>query len=688
MTLWLVLALMTVAAIAAVIWPLLRHGVATRSGSDVVVYRDQLDEVGRDLAAGLIGKTEAEAARVEISRRLLAAADAARNKPASPDAMSAAWRRWAVVAVSLLLLPVGAAGLYLRLGSPGLASEPLAARMQAPAQGQEQAVEKLVAQVERHLQNNPKDGRGWEVLAPVYMQAGRYTDAVNAWRNAIRLLGDNADREADLGESLTAEANGIVTDDAKAAFVRSMTLDPTTVSARYYLGLAAEQDGKHDKAAKIWRDLIADAPAGAKWVGTVRTALARVEGKTVTALPGPTPAEMLAAARKPPARKDAMVRGMVERLAERLKKDGSDLNGWVQLVHSYKVLGQADKEKAAIADAQRALASDPAKRKLFDAALLDIAKGKKPGVAEAAPTAGATPGPLPGPTPAQMLAAAQQPPAQRNGMIRGMVERLAERLKKDGSDLNGWVRLVRSYKVLGAPDKEKAAIAEAKRAMAGDPAKLKQFDAALKGIDNGTSTTAPAAKATPLPGPTPAQMLAAAEKSPAKQDASIRGMVDRLVARLKKDSSDLNGWLMLVRSYKVMGESDKAKAAVAEAKRALGNDPEKNKQLDAALVASENEAPPASPPPQQNAQGKGAATTGQHAGETIDVMVEHLHERLKKSGDNPDGWLMLTRSYLTMKENDKAMAAIKEARKALASDPQKLQAFDAALKHYKIDAPQ
>jgi cytochrome c-type biogenesis protein CcmH/NrfG len=183
--------------------------------------------------------------------------------------------------------------------------------------------------------------------------------------------------------------------------------------------------------------------------------------------------------------------------------------------------------------------------------------------------------------------------------------------------------------------------------------------------------------------PTPMQKLAASQ-----QDPSVSGMVGRLVERLKKDRTDLNGWLMLVRSYKVMNEPDKAKAAVAEAKQALGNDPEKNKQLDAALTADVNAPPPASPPPQQNAQGAGAATTGQHAGETIDVMVEHLHEKLQKSGDNPDGWLMLIRSYLTMKENAKATAAVKEARKALASDPQKLQAFDAALKHYKIDAPQ
>jgi cytochrome c-type biogenesis protein CcmH len=689
MTLWLILALMTVAAIVAVVWPLVRHGVTTRSGSDVVVYRDQLEEVERDRAAGLIGKTEADAARVEISRRLLAAADAAKSAPQASAATPAAWRRWAVAVVSLLLLPAGAAGLYLRLGSPGLASEPLAARMEAPAGNKQQSIEKLVAQVEQHLQRNPKDGRGWEVLAPVYMQLGRYTASVNAWRNAIKLLGDNADREADLGEALTAEANGIVTNDAKAAFVRSVTLDSTTVTARYYLGLAAEQDGKREQAATIWRDLIAAAPPGAKWVSTVRTALARVEGKTAAPLPGPTPAQMLAAEQQPPAQQNASVRAMVERLAARLKKDGSDLNGWVQLVRSYKVMGQADKEKAAAADAKRALASDPDKLKQFEAALKDIESGKNPVVAEA--PAGAVP-PLPGPTPAQMLAASKQPPAQQDATIRAMVERLAERLKKDGSDVNGWVQLVRSYKVLGEPDKEKAAVDDAKRALANDPAKLKQFDAAL--AENGTgpvpAATAPTTgagvaaptAATPLPGPTPAQMLAAADKPAGQNDDMIRGMVKGLEQRLQKDSTDLKGWEMLVRSYKVLGDRAKEKAAIDSARRALAKDPDKLKQFDTALVELENNAGPPGAPPAPS------GTTKQHEGQSIDAMVQGLAEKLKKSGDDPEGWLMLTRSYLTLKQNDKAMAAIKDARKALAGDPEKLQAFEAALKQFKIEAPQ
>ena len=331
---------MTAAAIAAVLFPFVRRQAEEFSGNDIAVYRDQLGELDRDRAAGLIGKSEAEAARVEISRRLLAAADAAESATAASDPASAARFRRFIIAAALLLLPAGAGALYLQLGSPDFAAMPAGGAVQPEQQTQ---IETLVARIEVHLQSNPKDGRGWEVLAPVYMQLGRYSDSVSAWRNTLALLGESADREANLGEALMAEANGVVTVEARAAFVRAVTLDNTIVSARYYLGRAAEQDGKREEAAKIWRDLVAEAPAGAHWANDVRAALARVEsnsaasGTTGAQTAGPTrqspdaslpvgaanspirPANPPAA---PPQHEGDAIQGMVDRLAERVKKSG------------------------------------------------------------------------------------------------------------------------------------------------------------------------------------------------------------------------------------------------------------------------------------------------------------------------------------------------------------------------------
>jgi cytochrome c-type biogenesis protein CcmH len=354
MTVWFALALMTAAAIFAVLWPLARRG-QTRSGSDVAVYRDQLDEIDRDRAAGRIEDSEAVAAQVEVSRRLIAAADA--QAEAAPAA-SATWRRRAVAVVALVLLPLGALAFYLTLGSPLLPDQPLKTRLAAASQ--DQSIERLIAQVETHLEGNPDDGRGWEVIAPIYLRLGRFEDAVKARRNVLRLSGETGERRAALGESLVYAANGIVTAEAKAAFERAVVLDPAEVKGRYFLGLAAEQDGNRPQAAMIWREMLEGA-ADAPWAEFVRRALARVEGKA-----GPGDDDVAAASDLSPEQRAVMIRGMVERLAERLHRDGSDVEGWLRLVRSYVVLGERDKARAVVADARRALAGAPDKLRRID----------------------------------------------------------------------------------------------------------------------------------------------------------------------------------------------------------------------------------------------------------------------------------------------------------------------------------
>jgi cytochrome c-type biogenesis protein CcmH len=555
MILWLIFGLMTAAAMVAVLLPVLRDGAEARSDNDIAVYRDQLDELERDLAAGSIGKTEAEAARVEISRRLLAASDAARSAPKASKSATAVLYRRCIAAIALLLLPVGAGGLYLRLGSPGLASEPVGAQ-RAASSNQQNSVEELIAKAEAHLARNPDDGRGWEILAPVYMEVGRYSDSAKAWRNVLQLLGDNADREANLGESLTAEANGIVTADAKAAFIRAVALDNTTVTARYYLGIAAEQDGRRDQAAKIFQDLIDEAPAGAHWVADVRTALARVKGQSPMARPDPAQA----VAAQLPEQQAAMIRGMVDGLAARLKQDGSDLDGWVKLVRSYKVLGESDKAQAAIGDAQRALAGDAEKRQRLDAALKELDAGQ--GAAVAAVTS---------PTPNGSPAGA---PPQHGDEVRGMVDRLAARLKQSGSDPEGWIMLIRSYVTLGEKEKATATINSARSALAGDAAKLQLFNEALQRFK--VEETAGATPAATAPAPAPS----AEASSPDQANEMVRSMVARLAERLKQDGSDVDGWMRLVRSYVVLGERDKALTAAADARQAFGTDADKRNRFD------------------------------------------------------------------------------------------------------------
>ena len=262
-----------------------------------------------------------------------------------------------------MALPVFAGGLYVTLGSPDLPGQPQASRSAAPI-GQDSVAE-LVARVEAHLESNPDDGRGWEVLAPVYARANRYADAVKARRNALRLLGASAEREAGLGEALAGAAGGVVTTEAKEAFERALGLDANEFRARYYLGLAAEQDGRRDDAVAIWKALLASVPADLPVADFLRQSLARIDPTAATAAPpaprGPSAEDVAAAAELSPEQRTAMVRGMVERLADRLKQESSDVEGWLRLLRAYMVLGEPDKARDAAGDARRALAGEPDK---------------------------------------------------------------------------------------------------------------------------------------------------------------------------------------------------------------------------------------------------------------------------------------------------------------------------------------
>jgi cytochrome c-type biogenesis protein CcmH len=349
MMLWFVFALMTAAAIFAVLWPLGRGGQPQADANEAVVYKDQLIEIDRDVAAGLIGSSEAEAARVEISRRLLATAD---TQPDRAVASNLRLRRSAAV-IAILGLPILAVALYLPLGSPQLGDFPLAQRSGAPDMAQ--PIDNLVAQVEQHLEKNPTDGRGWSVLAPVLERLGRYDDAVRAYQKSIAYNGESSERRADLGAVMAAAAGGVVTSEARVEFERAVALNADDVKASYFLGLAAEQDGRGAQAASIWRAMLAKAPSDAPWRPLVQAALARVGGSPVPALSD----DAVAAAKDMnESERGAMIRGMVDRLATRLKQNGDDVEGWLRLVRVYMVMGDRDKAKSALTDARQAVAKD------------------------------------------------------------------------------------------------------------------------------------------------------------------------------------------------------------------------------------------------------------------------------------------------------------------------------------------
>ena len=358
MILWLFIAAMTAAASLSILVPLARarKNAGTSAAADQAVYRQQLEEIDRDLERGLIDEAAAEAARTEIARRLLAAHERRDGEEAHVGSMFGV--RFTQL-LAIVAIPAGALGLYLTLGSPDMPDRPLEERLAAPAENQ--TIDELVAKAERHLAENPEDGKGWEVLAPIYMRLGNVEAAANAYSNAIRLLGPTPTFLTDMGEALTVANEGIVPANARKAFEEAVKLEPTAVKPRFFIALALGQEGKKDAAIAAWESLLSDADPQAFWVPAAREELRKVSGAaptTAEAPKGPTREQVEAAGGMNAEDRQAMIQNMVQGLAERLASEGGSAQDWQRLIRAYMVLGENAKAADALGKAKEAFADN------------------------------------------------------------------------------------------------------------------------------------------------------------------------------------------------------------------------------------------------------------------------------------------------------------------------------------------
>ncbi|MBY4607739.1 c-type cytochrome biogenesis protein CcmI [Rhizobium sp. 9T] len=351
MLFWILVAVLTAAVAVILLYPLLRGAKAAENSraGEAAVYRDQLRELDRDLAGGLITPEEADYARAEIGRRLIAVA------AGEPEATPKPIRHHRVTeAFVLLILPVLGLCLYLTTGRSDLPAQPLEARLENP--GNDVAV--LIAKAERHLAENPDDGKGWDVLAPIYVRTMRVNDAEVAYRNAIRLLGPSPIRLDGLAETLMAVSDGVVTEEARQTLEQSLTLEPDNPRARFYVALSMEQAGRTDEARRAFEALAQQSPADAPWLPLVNEHIAKNGGAAAqpSAPGGPTSEDVAAAENMSAGDRQQMIRGMVESLDAKLSAEPNNFEGWMRLVRSYAVLN--DKDRAADA-LKRGLAAFP-----------------------------------------------------------------------------------------------------------------------------------------------------------------------------------------------------------------------------------------------------------------------------------------------------------------------------------------
>lgn len=347
---WIVFTIMTVAVLALLLWPVVRaRGAGEQAGRgayDRAIFRDQLAELDRDVERGAIGKTDAEAARNEIARRLIGVPEDA--PPAGVAATSSRLLYLAALVIPLVALP-----LYLKEGKPALPDVPLAARLDnAIASGDFDA---LLVKVERHLNDKPDDVQGWQVLAPAYRRAERWGDAADAYANILKLKGPDAGTLADYAEMLVFANQGMVSADARRNFTAALKLDPHLPKARFFEALALKQEDKTDEATRAYEALLADAPPDAGYRPMVEAEL-----KDLKSRPPALSRDTVAQAQTMTANdQQAMIRTMVDGLEQKLKANGDDLQGWLRLIRARSVLNETDRAQAAYKTAREQFKDRP-----------------------------------------------------------------------------------------------------------------------------------------------------------------------------------------------------------------------------------------------------------------------------------------------------------------------------------------
>lgn len=337
---WLLI--LALVALGFATWPLWRRQTGGRDRR-LDVYRQQLAEIDQELASGLLTPEAGAAARLEVERRLLRAADSMAGEVTETGDRT---RRAPFVLLSVAAV-VAATALYLALGRPDLGGNPHQdpGRERIAAGDSQMSLNQLVDSLIAHLEQNPEAMEGWQHLRRAAPALNRQADWSAALARAVAARPDNFDLRVYYLESLLALGQGQVTPAAELALRQAMAMDPKAPVLRYYQGLALLQGGKAAEAEAVWQDLLAETPPDAEWRGQIARRIAearQMQGKS----PAPSAAAQ-AILELPPEAQAAQIRAMVEGLAARLEDEPDNGPGFLRLARAYRVMGEAEKAAAA-----------------------------------------------------------------------------------------------------------------------------------------------------------------------------------------------------------------------------------------------------------------------------------------------------------------------------------------------------
>ncbi|MBL4615700.1 MAG: c-type cytochrome biogenesis protein CcmI, partial [Magnetovibrio sp.] len=344
----------------------------TRSAFDITVYKDQLNEIDRDLERGVLNDGQALAARTEIERRMLATAQDSEGEAAQKAVVAAPKMSMALLLAVLVVVPVGTVASYLYLGQPQMKDQPLAQRQ---LQGNSQAsidrkaeVQQMMVQIAKRLEENPKDIDAWMIQGQVYSMTNRYVEAVESYQQVVILTDRHPGALASLVETMIMAEDSIVIQSASKILKEIKAKDPSEPRSYFYLALERQQRGDLSGAMSEYLALLKVSPSDAEWVGQVEESVQALANEMSISVPvvemlpptGPpagantvpalTEEQIRGAQEMSKGDQQSLIRSMVQRLADRLKDEPDDLVGWQRLAKAYEVLGET--QKAAEAQAQ------------------------------------------------------------------------------------------------------------------------------------------------------------------------------------------------------------------------------------------------------------------------------------------------------------------------------------------------
>ncbi|OOY05611.1 c-type cytochrome biogenesis protein CcmI [Thioclava sp. F28-4] len=488
--------------------------MAPAASYDVQVYRDQLRDLERDVERGVTSREEADRAKLEISRRML---EADRKAQAGSDLGRAPKGATIAVVLGVVVIFGGAFALYDYVGQDGYEDQPIGVRLadadklydSRPSQAEAEKMAKaratapqsnpdpqflaLMKKLREAVAKKPNDPKGLELLARNEATLGNFDAAWKAQQRLVATKGDSATAQdyAELGDMMAVAAGGMITPEAEKVFATALTMDPKNGLSLYYVGLMMLQNGRADRAFRFWDSALRNSENSDPWVPMMRQnieELAWLAGeKDYTpprprGAPGPSQADVAAAADMSPEARQDMIRSMVERLNDRLAQEGGSADDWARLISSLRMIGEVDRADAIYGEAKGKFGSRPEDMAKIDAAHQAPAGQalKDMGGASAGQSAPQAAPALPGPSAQQMKDAQSMTPEERQQMIQGMVDGLFDRLTTDGGTPQEWARVISSLATLGENARAKEAWGEAQKALADNPDALAQVEAAAK----------------------------------------------------------------------------------------------------------------------------------------------------------------------------------------------------------------